>query len=175
MPRVSIGLTVFNSERYLEECLPVAPGSDLPGFRTDISDNASCDRTQRIALGVRAQDDRVRYVRNRMNIGSLGTSTRHSDYRRGSSSSGQRMMTCVAQDFLLRCVGGPDRDLVVVLAYPRTVGIDEQGRVTVPHRLGPDLTSPDPAIRFARIMRAPFWATSLFGLVIRSGCLSRLD
>ena len=69
------------------------------------------------------------------------------------------------RDCLRRCVEILDSDPGLVLAYPRVVGIDEHGRVTAPHGPGPDLTSPDPVVRFSHIMQWPFWATSLFGVV----------
>ena len=165
MPRVSIGLTVFNSERYLEESIQSLLAQTFEDFELIISDNASTDRTKEIALAYAARDSRVRFVRNRMNIGVAGNFNQAFRLSSGEFFKWAAYDDLCARDFLFRCVEVLDRDPDVVLAYPRTVGIDEHGRATVSHAPGPDLTSPDPAIRFAHIMRAPFWATSLFGLI----------
>lgn len=167
MPRVSIGLTVFNSERHLEECLQSLLDQTFEDFELIISDNASSDRTQEIALAYVAKDDRVRYVRNRVNIGVAGNFNQTFRLSSGEFFKWAAYDDLCSRDFLLRCVEVLDRDPGVVLAYPRTVVIDEEGRVTASARPGsaPDLTSPDPAIRFSRIMRAPFWGTSLFGVI----------
>jgi glycosyltransferase involved in cell wall biosynthesis len=47
MPRVSIGLTVSDSERHLEECLQSLLAQTFEDFELIISDDASSDRTQR--------------------------------------------------------------------------------------------------------------------------------
>jgi glycosyltransferase involved in cell wall biosynthesis len=165
VPRVSIGLTVFNSERYLEECLQSLLAQTFEDFELIISDNASCDGTRAIALAYATRDDRVRYIRNRYNLGLAGNFNQAFRLSSGEFFKWAAYDDLCSHDFLLRCVEVLDRDPRVVLAYPRTEGIDEQGRVTVRHGPGPDLTSPDPATRFSRIMRAPFWGTPLFGLV----------
>ena len=165
MPRVSIGLTVFNGERYLEESLQSLLAQTFEDFELIISDNASSDGTQKIALAYAATDHRVRYIRNRVNIGVGGNFNQVFRLSSGEFFKWAAYDDLCGHDFLLRCVEVLDRDPGVVLAYPRTVGIDEHGRVTVPHGPGPDLTSADPAVRFAHMMQSPFWATSLFGVV----------
>jgi len=172
MPRVSIGLTVFNSERYLDESIQSLLAQTFQDFELIISDNASTDRTRDIALSYAARDDRVKYIRNRMNIGVAGNFNQAFRLSSGEFFKWAAYDDLCAQDFLLRCIEVLDRDPDVVLAYPGTVGIDEHGRTTFPHAPGPDLTSPDPAVRFAHIMHEPFWATSLFG-VIRADAMSR--
>jgi glycosyltransferase involved in cell wall biosynthesis len=172
VPRVSIGLTVFNSERYLDESIQSLLSQTFQDFELIISDNASTDRTKDIALTYAARDHRVRYVRNRMNIGVAGNFNQVFRLSSGEFFKWAAYDDLCAPDFLFRCVEVLDRDRAVVLAYPRTAGIDEHGRATLPHAPGPDLTSGDPAVRFAHIMQAPFWATSLFGL-IRADVMSR--
>lgn len=165
MPRVSIGLTVFNSERYLDECLQSLLAQTFEDFEIIVSDNASTDRTEEIALAYVARDNRVRYVRNRMNIGAAGNFNQAFRLSSGEFFKWAAYDDLCDRDCLRQCVEILDSDPGLVLAYPRIVGIDEHGRVTVPHDPGPDLTSPDPVVRFSNIMQRPFWATSLFGVV----------
>jgi glycosyltransferase involved in cell wall biosynthesis len=165
VPRVSIGLTAFNSERYLEESIQSLLAQTFEDFELITSDNASTDRTKEISLAYAARDNRVRFVQNRLNIGVAGNFNQVFRLSSGEFFKWAAHDDLCARDFLFRCVEVLDRDPDVVLAYPRTVGIDEHGRPTLPHAPGPDLTAPDATVRFARMMRAPFWATSLFGLI----------
>ncbi len=165
MPRVSLGLTVFNSERYLEETIQSLTAQTFQDYEVIISDNASTDRTKEIALAYAARDARVRYVRNRINIGLAGNFNQVFRLSSGEYFKFAAHDDLYAPDFLLHCVEALDGDRDVVLAYPRTVGINDQGNPILAHAAGPDLTSPEPTVRFARIMRSPFWDTSLFGLI----------
>jgi glycosyltransferase involved in cell wall biosynthesis len=165
VPRVSIGLTVYNSERYVEEAIKSLLGQTFDDFELIISDNGSEDRTEEIALSFSADDRRVRYVRNRVNVGVAGNFNQVFRLSTGEFFKWAAYDDLCAEDFLQSCVEALDRDPGVVLAYPRTAQIDEQGKITSPSRPGPDLTSANAADRFARMMRSPFWATSLFGVV----------
>ncbi len=49
-PRVSIGLPVYNGEKYLEEALDSILAQTYKDFEIIISDNASNDKTQDICL-----------------------------------------------------------------------------------------------------------------------------
>jgi glycosyltransferase involved in cell wall biosynthesis len=165
VPRVSVGVTVYNSERYLDECLQSLLSQTFEDFEIIISDNASTDRTQEIALGYVARDPRVKYVRNRFNIGVGGNFNQTFRLSSGEFFKWAAYDDVCEKDMLLRCVEVLDADPGVVLAHPRVVGIDEHGRTMFTRGPGPDLTSPDPAVRFSKIMEVPFWATSLFGMV----------
>ena len=69
-PRVSIGMAIYNEEKYLRESLDSLLAQDFADFELIISDNASEDATQAISLEYAARDPRVRYHRNETNVGS---------------------------------------------------------------------------------------------------------
>ena len=68
-PLVSIGLPVYNGENYLEETICSILGQTFPALELIICDNASTDSTGLICQKYAQQDPRVRYYRNRTNIG----------------------------------------------------------------------------------------------------------
>jgi glycosyltransferase involved in cell wall biosynthesis len=70
IPRVSIGLPVFNGEKYLAEALDSILSQTYRDFKLIISDNASTDRTEQICREYAAKDRRIRYYRNEKNIGA---------------------------------------------------------------------------------------------------------
>src|ERR1700742_2966611 len=69
-PTVSIGLPVFNGERYLEEALFSLLNQTFRDFELIICDNASTDRTPDICTRHAARDRRIRYARNARNLGA---------------------------------------------------------------------------------------------------------
>src|SRR6516225_12243640 len=70
IPLVSIGLFVYNGERFLEEALRSILNQTFTDFELIISDNASTDRTGEIAEAYAKRDDRIRYYRNEKNMGA---------------------------------------------------------------------------------------------------------
>ena len=68
-PRITIGLPVYNGERYLEDSVESILGQTYANFELLIVDNASSDGTERICRELCRLDSRVRYVRHSANIG----------------------------------------------------------------------------------------------------------
>ena len=68
-PRVSIGLPVYNAERFLEQALDGILAQTYIDFELVICDNASTDGTQAICQRYAALDPRIKYHRNPQNIG----------------------------------------------------------------------------------------------------------
>ena len=70
MAIVSVGIPVFNGEKYLAETLDALLAQSLKDFEIVLSDNASTDRTAAICRSYQEKDHRVRYFRNDNNIGA---------------------------------------------------------------------------------------------------------
>ena len=68
-PLVSVGVPVYNGERFLGRALDSLLGQTLADCELIISDNASVDGTQAICEAYARRDGRVRYVRQPVNIG----------------------------------------------------------------------------------------------------------
>jgi glycosyltransferase involved in cell wall biosynthesis len=69
-PLISVGMPVFNGERYLADAIDSILGQTCSNFELIISDNASRDGTQAICGDYARRDCRVRYFRQRRNIGA---------------------------------------------------------------------------------------------------------
>jgi len=69
-PLVSVGLAIYNEEKFLREALDSLLAQDYPNMELIISDNASTDATQAISLEFAASHPRVSYHRNEKNIGA---------------------------------------------------------------------------------------------------------
>lgn len=70
-PVVSIGMPVYNGEKYIREALDSLLAQTFAGFELIISDNASTDATEDICQEYAAMDSRIRYVRQPGNRGAL--------------------------------------------------------------------------------------------------------
>jgi glycosyltransferase involved in cell wall biosynthesis len=125
-PLVSIGMPVYNEERYLEKALQSLLSQTFENFELIISDNASTDRTSEICLTYAAKDPRVRYNRLETNLGSCANFNRvfqlsNSAYFFWASGHDTRDET-----FIARCIEVLEADVSVVLCYPgaKWVGTD---------------------------------------------------
>jgi glycosyltransferase involved in cell wall biosynthesis len=69
-PVVSIGLPVYNGEKYLREALDSLLAQTFLDFELIISDNASTDQTKDICLEYASREPRIRYIRQDANRGA---------------------------------------------------------------------------------------------------------
>lgn len=70
VPRVSIGMPVYNGEPFLKDALDSLLGQSFRDFELILSDNASTDGTEVICRGYAARDQRIRYTRQPANLGA---------------------------------------------------------------------------------------------------------
>jgi glycosyltransferase involved in cell wall biosynthesis len=95
LPLLSIGMPVYNGERYLAEALDSVLRQDYPNLEILIADNASTDATPAICRRYTA-DARVRYERNAETIEP------NANFRRALSMARGRYFTWLAHDDVLR-------------------------------------------------------------------------
>lgn len=117
--RVSVGLPVYNEERYLARTLDDLLSQSFRDFEVVIVDNASSDGTAAIAAEYASRDARVRYHRNTSNIGMFANFNRAFEL-----SSGEYFMWGGGHDrwppdYLEKLVAAMDADPGIALAYPR--------------------------------------------------------
>ena len=68
---VSVGFPTYNRARFLRDALSALLSQTYPVTEIIISDNASSDDTQKICEEFARKDPRVRYIRQKENIGQL--------------------------------------------------------------------------------------------------------
>lgn len=167
-PTVSIALPVFNGARHLAAALDSLLEQSYADFELIICDNASDDGTREICERYVARDDRVRYIRSDTNRGAAW------NYNRGLETASGRYFKWASHDdlcaptYLERCVEVLDRaSESVVLAYPRTVLIDDEGRFLAPYEDGLDLRDSKPHRRLRALIRNLVMSNAVFGLIRR--------
>src|SRR5438128_763235 len=123
-PLLTIGVPVYNGERYLEACLDSLLAQTFEDFLIIICDNASTDRTQEIARAYCSRDRRVRYHLNAKNIGCPRNFVKvfelsNTPYFRWAAADDLSAPQLVEQ-----CIRVLQERADVVQAYPRTLFID---------------------------------------------------
>jgi glycosyltransferase involved in cell wall biosynthesis len=164
-PRLSIGLPVYNGEKYLRLEVESLLEQDYTDFELIISDNASTDATQEICQQFAATDRRIRYYRNPTNIGASGNHNRLLELARGELFKWAAHDDVHLPGFLRRCVEAIDQaPSNVLLVAPRAEIIDEQGRRT--GKLAESLSTARllPHQRVGEVLRNVDWATAIFGI-----------
>jgi glycosyltransferase involved in cell wall biosynthesis len=129
IPRVSIGLPVYNGEKYLAAAIDSLLSQTFVDFELIISDNASTDYTADICSDYASRDHRIRYVRQPHNIGLWANFNRVFEMSRGELFRWHAADDVCASQFLERCVEVMDCDPNVVLCFSQTTIINGQGAV----------------------------------------------
>jgi glycosyltransferase involved in cell wall biosynthesis len=148
IPRLSIGLPVYNSEDYLAESLEALLGQSYEDYELIISDNASTDGTADICRSYAKRDSRIRYFRQPRNIGAAPNHNFVFEQSRSELFKWASGDDLYAHDLLERCIAALDEHPDVALAHSWTAAIDGAGKVTqaLPYHLQTE--SPDAPVRF---------------------------
>lgn len=167
-PIVSMGMPLFNADRYLEEAIRSLLGQTFDDFELIISDNASTDRTETICKDLAATDRRIRYLRNAENVGFVKNQNRVIEL-----ASGRHFLLTHGDDvrapgYLAATLSILEADDEVVVAHCKTRDIDENGN-PLP-RQDPPLRFDSPSVRdrFADVIRMDHICEPDFGLTRRT-------
>jgi len=167
---VTVGVPVYNGERYLPQCLDSLLSQTYRDFVLVISDNASTDRTREICEGYAKADSRVRYHRNAVNIGLYGNFNLLLGLVRTPYVKLASADDFWAPAMLADAMAEMQRDPSLVLCHPRAVLVDEDGREIRRYEKSLQLTEDDPSARFRRVLTELGLVNQLMG-VIRTGAV----
>ena len=163
--RVTIGVPVYNGERFLAQCLDSLLAQTYEDFVLLISDNASTDRTEEICRRYAKADSRVRYHRNRVNVGMYGNYNRVLELVDTPYLKLANADDCWAPEMLADAMGELERDPSLVLCHPRAVLVDEHGSETRRYEKPLHVMEADPAERFRRVLTELGLVNQLMGVM----------
>ena len=170
VPPVSIGLPVFNGERFLAGALRSILDQDFGDFELVISDNGSTDASPEIARSFAADDPRVAFHRFDTNRGASW------NFNKVVALTSAPLFKWAAHDdelcpaWLGRCVAVLDEDPEVVLAYTRRQKIDAEGNLLkVTAERGKRFLMPEasPGERFTDVLARATSCIEIFGVMRR--------
>jgi glycosyltransferase involved in cell wall biosynthesis len=128
MKFVSIGMPVYNEEKFIEEAIVSILNQDYKNFELIISDNASTDKTKQICLIYSEKDSRIRLYSQ----ATTTDSTTNFNYV-ASLAKGDFFMWASGHDtrdptFISRCIATFEKSNSIVLCYSDSHWIDSAGK-----------------------------------------------
>lgn len=172
-PKVSVGLPVYNGERYLVEAIESILAQTYANFELIVSDNASTDRTEEIVRHYAALDPRIRYFRQAVNLGAAPNFNRVFELAEGSKYfKWAAHDDWIAPTFLEECVGQLEQNPDAVLCQSLAEIVDVDGRClyTYDHTAGGTSLARS-SDRFRARLNGEYHCVEVFG-VIRSSALA---
>ena len=145
---VSIGVPVYNGEKYLRVALDSLLAQTFRDLEIVINDNGSTDATQDICREYLARDGRVRYTRNEVNRGLVWNHLRVQDLARGRYFMFGPQDDWMAPEYVDRCVAVLEADPDVAYVYAESILIDEDGETIGREIARQRLDHPSPSTRF---------------------------
>jgi glycosyltransferase involved in cell wall biosynthesis len=172
VPRISIGLPVYNGAAYIAQSIDSLLAQTYDNFELVICDNASTDATEAICRAYAARDPRVQYHRNARNRGVGYNHRRAFELSRGEYFRWAGADDITHPRLLEQCAAALDSQPSAVLAYPRTLLIDDAGAVIEEYEDRLHLQGPDPVQRLRVYLKVIRRCNAVYGL-IRSEVLER--
>lgn len=174
LPLVSVGMPVYNGERYVEAAIHSNLEQTYPHFELLISDNASTDATEEICRSFADADERVKYSRNPVNIGAAANYNKlvaasHGKYFRWSNAD-----DLISPHLLERTLPVLESSPDVVIAYGRTCLINAQDETVRAYDDNLNLQSESASQRYLDFRRQLGLTNIIYGLMRRSA-MQRTD
>jgi glycosyltransferase involved in cell wall biosynthesis len=151
-PRLTVGLPVYNGEKYVAESLEALLGQSFTDFELIISDNASTDNTGDICRQYEKQDSRVRYFRQPRNVGMSPNVNFIVRQARGELYKEASHDDLYGSTLLERCIEALDEYPQVVLAHSWTAKVDGSGNVTEAYEYPLTTATPQAPERFRSML-----------------------
>jgi glycosyltransferase involved in cell wall biosynthesis len=169
-PKVSIGLPVYNDDKFLTQTIDCLLSQSYRDFELVICDNASTDKTEEICRSYVKMDSRIRYHRNPTNLGVSRNFNLSFHLSRGEYFKWAAANDLCATDMIGRCVEVLDQRPDAVLCFGKTRIIDERGEICADYNDQLDLQSDRPSERFRMLLRGISMSNVAYG-VCRSSAL----
>lgn len=186
-PRVSIGMPVYNGERYLADAIRSLLDQTFTDFELLIADNCSTDDTLKIANEFAAKDQRIKVVSREQNRGAID------NFNFVFRETGGEFFKWAASDdlcaptYLEKCVETLDQTPDVTWCHCDSDKVDAHGNSllgrlpendpTVEVRGGKlcwkgfprnEFANDSPAVRFREVILGTTWCVDSYGLFRRS-------
>lgn len=180
--KVAIGMTVYNGHRFLPTALESVLQQQYRDFTLVVLDDCSQDESPKIIKRFAELDRRVLAFRNSARNGMIGTWVKVFRLCQERCPGHSYFAWCSDHDVLRpkwlgSLVDVLDRNDDVVLAYPRTLHIDEDGRLLgKPRRPAKFATTSisDPSARFRYVNENMVGAGNMIYGLFRSEALDRI-
>jgi len=131
-PLVSIGLPVFNGERFVGAAIQSVLAQSFADLELIVCDNASTDSTEAICREIAARDSRVRYFRNEQNLGAAPNFNKTVALARGEFFKWIAADAEIKPQFISACLEALRAHPDAVLACTKYLVVKPDGSMIVP-------------------------------------------
>lgn len=164
VPLVSIGMPVYNGEKYIEDALESLLAQDHPNIELVISNNASTDRTAAICQEYAERYSHIKLISQPRNIGASGNFRAVVD-----AATGEYFMWAAHDDlwspnYVSACVAVLQRHQRYALCASTVHFIDESGSIVNRTFENLDTTSRSTPESCAHILEQDFWC-AIYGVM----------
>ncbi len=164
IPRLGIGIPVYNGENYLEETINSLLAQTFQDFEIFISDNASNDTTEEICRRFADNDPRFHYHRYENNRGATWNFNNVFKLSRNEFFKWAPHDDLYDPKFVEKCIEVLDGDNGVVLCYTKTTIIDENGKSVKKFETNLRVDNEKPHVRFHDLL-VDYMVYELYGVV----------
>lgn len=171
-PTVSIGLPVYNGERYLDATIRSILGQEFRDLELIVCDNASTDATAAICRRHAAADPRLAYHRQPRNLGAGPNYDDCFHRARGRYFKWAAHDDLLAPDYLARAVEALEAAPEAVLCTTGITEIGPEGEVRRRYaNRFPGIGAAEPARRLGAVIHTRHQCEDFFGLFRRTALL----
>lgn len=168
MPKVSIGLPVYNGENYVAQAISALLAQSFQDMEIIISDNASTDNTKVICQEFAAKDNRIKYVRLSENIGAAPNFNKCVELSNGEYFKWAAHDDICRPEYIEKCVNILDENQDVNMCHTGTEIIGSDNQIISEYTLEDNaFSSDDPIERFANAIDKSHACITVFGLMRR--------
>lgn len=172
-PLISIGIPVYNGDRFIHEALVSILTQSYEHLEVVISDNASTDGTRDICEACASADNRVRYYRQPTNRGAAWNYNFTFQQSKGDYFKWAAHDDLLGQNFISRALSVLSENPLVSLATCTALIMDDTGKICAKDPEPPlDLGHGDPVRRFREAVYGHHYCLFVFGLIPRA-CLKQ--
>ncbi len=155
-PLITIGLPVYNGEKYLRRTIDSVLAQTYHNFELIICDNASTDRTLEIVESYAQKDTRIRIHRQKTNLGAIPNYRLTLELANGKYFKWIAADDVITADFLDKCLSFMEDRPEVILTYSQAAFIDNDDKIIYffDDVMNLEAWSPDPVKRMRQHMTA---------------------
>jgi glycosyltransferase involved in cell wall biosynthesis len=162
---LTIGMPVFNADQYIEQTISSILSQTFKDFKLVISDNASTDKTGNICKNFSRLDTRIQYIRHKKNMGgpknwNFVARQANSKYFKWASANDLNHAT-----MLEKCISILEEDDEIILCYPRTKLINDNGEIIENYEDNMHILNSDPVSRFKRLLDSIRLNNAQYGVI----------
>ena len=164
-PLISVGMPVYNGEKYISQAVQSILNQTLADFELIISDNASSDGTEDICRSLEKKDKRIIYLRNKLNLGAARNYNILVEKARAQYFRWHNVDDLIAETSHDLCFKTLQENQDAVLAFGKTKIIDCAGKVLENYEDNLHIADSKPVDRFIRFRKNVGFTNAIYGLM----------